>query len=88
MKTFHKILLALVAVAGLSLATPAQAGWFHHRVFVGHRYYYGPAYYGYYNPYYAPYYGYYGPYYGGGVTFAFGGGHYWHGGWHGGYHHR
>jgi hypothetical protein len=83
MKTLHKVLLALVAIAGLTFATPAQARWFHHHVFIGG--FYGPAYYGYYNPYYAPYYGYYyGPYYGGGATFAFGGGH-WHGGH---YHHR
>jgi len=93
MKLLHKIILSVVALATLSLATPAQARWFHHHAFVGwgYPYYYGPGYYGYYAPYYGyPYYGYYGPSWGWGGGYAFGG-HHWHGGYgHGGHwgHHR
>jgi hypothetical protein len=98
MKLIHKLTLALVAVAALGLATPAQA-WPFHRHFVGvyvqpyggYVYpdyaYYGPP--PYYNPYYS---GYYGPrIYGGGIGFAFGGHGYYHGGYggfRGGYHRR
>jgi hypothetical protein len=85
MKLLHKMILPLIAVAGLALATPAQAyrhhgHFFRGRVVVaypGYAYNYSPGYYGYYTPgyyngYYAP--AYYAPYYGGGgVTFAFGG---------------
>jgi uncharacterized membrane protein YgcG len=85
MKMFRKLALAAVAVATLSLATPAQAFWFpffRPRVVVGYPGYYGyarPVYYGYYNPYYyGP--GYYGGYYGPGVTFAFGGRDFFRGG--------
>jgi hypothetical protein len=77
MKLLNKLILPLVVLAGLMLATPAQARWHHH--YYHHYYssygypYYGPAYYG------GPYYGYYGgPYYGSGVTVAFGGHSYRH----------
>ena len=97
MKTLHKLILPLVALAAFCFSTtPAQAYWGrHHGVFVwggGRSYagYYGPAYY----PYYNPYYGYYGPYYGGGaVVFGGWGGHYGYGhhgyyghGYRGGFH--
>ena len=89
MKLLHKILLPLAALTALTLATPAQARWFHHHYFgIG----WGAPYnYGYYDPYYGyPYYGYYGPVYGG---YAFGGHGWGHGGYHGGrghggHHHR
>jgi len=71
MKTIHKILLGLVAIAALAMGTPANADdhHSHHGRYVYHHghygYYYGPRFY----PYYAgpsPYY--YGPYYGPGVS--------------------
>ncbi len=84
MKLIHKLLLPLVAVGALCIATPAQAGWFHHRHFIhayygygyGYPTYYGPGYYAYGYPYY------YGPRFGGG--FAFGGHGYYHRGFRGG----
>jgi hypothetical protein len=87
MKMLRKLALVGVALATLSLATPAQAFWFpffRGRVVVGYPGYYRPVYYGYYNPYYYNYYygpGYYGGYYGPGFAF---GGHYYRGGY-GGY---
>jgi hypothetical protein len=99
MKHLHKIVLTAVALASLSLATPAQAHWYfpflHSRVVVASpAYWYGPGYYGYNAP---PYYGYYGPYYGGyygsayyggGAGFALGEHGYSHGGYYrGGYSH-
>lgn len=86
MKLIHKLILPLVAAAGLTMATPAQAYWHHRHFFHGHIVYgYGYPYYAsYYGPYFGPYYGGYygGPYYGGG--FAFGGHGYYHGGGRGG----
>jgi hypothetical protein len=70
MKTIHKILLGLVAVAALGMATPASAyNHYHHGRYVYHHGYYGY----YYGPRFYPYYGgpspyYYGPYNGPGVT--------------------
>ena len=89
MKMLRKLALVGVALATLSLATPAQAFWWpflRGRVVVAYPGYYAPAYYGYYNPY---YYGYYGPaYYGGyygyyGRGYAFGGHGYNRGGYRG-----
>jgi len=95
MKLLHKLAISAVALATLSLASPAQArGWWFPHVFrgrvvvVGNPYYYGyyrPAYYGpgYYSGYAPAYYGYYpyygGAYYGGGI--AFGGHGYYRGGY-------
>jgi hypothetical protein len=71
MKTIHKLLLGAIAIAGLAVATPANAydHNYHHGKYVYHHghygYYYGHAFY----PYYAgPYPYYYGPYYGPGVV--------------------
>jgi len=75
MKYLHKLVLPLVFLAALAVATPAQAHGYHHRHYYRHYSYgypgysYGPRYY---------YSGYYGPYYGGGITFAFGGHHFFH----------
>jgi hypothetical protein len=85
MKLLHKFALSLVAVAGLALATPAQARWFPFppfflpravHVVLPYPVYYAPAYYGYYGP--GPYYA---PYYGGRVVYSVGGRGYWRGGY-------
>jgi len=93
MSILKKLTVGALALAGLSLATPAQADW-HHHYYSHHHYYYGHPrvyYYGYSRPYYySPYYydDYSYPYYYGGPSynFSFGfGGH--RGGWGGGHWH-